>query len=332
MSIWRKQGGLIGKPDGGNVYPSDGVWDVTETYTDNNVSPAGEVIFSTVQTDYNWTVPSDTGGSVSIICIGGGGGASASSTSSNGVSGGGGGGGGLHWINSVSVTSGETLLITVGGGGSAGTGAGQNNATGGDLSNVKRSTTILAQATGGEVGSYNVNTSADRAAGGVPSTGIGGGGGSGGPGRGGASGNGGSGGGGAGGYSGAGGRGGYYNTLPQAGSGGGGGGGGAVNGFTGQITTGGGGTQIFGEGSSGLQATANNTSNQTTTRGFQGSASGTSTQTGVYGGGGTGSEDDSGNRAGPGSNGVVRIIWGGGRSFPSTNTDQASSNGNVTVI
>tara|TARA_R110001606_G_scaffold25901_4_gene83951 strand:- start:6783 stop:7781 length:999 start_codon:yes stop_codon:yes gene_type:complete len=332
MSIWRKQGGLIGKPDGGNVYPSDGVWDVTETYTDNNLSPVGEVIFSTVQTDYNWTVPDNVGGTVSIICVGAGGGGAASTSSNNGNAGGGGGGGGLHWINAISVTAGETLLVTIGGGGSAGTAAGQNNATDGGLSNVKRSTQSLAQATGGDAGVYNNVTSADRGFGGVPATGLGGGGGSGGPGRGGSSGNGGSGGGGAGGYSGAGGRGGYWNIVPQAGLGGGGGGGGAVNGFTGQITTGGGGVQIFGEGANGAQASSNNTSSQTSTRGFQGSPSGTSTNTGVYGGGGTGSEDDSGNRAGPGSNGVVRIIWGGGRSFPSTNTDQSSSNGNITVI
>ncbi len=74
MSIWRKQGGIIGKPDGGNVYPSSGSWDVTESYTDENVSPAGEVLFSTVQSSYNWTVPGDTVGTVSILCVGGGGG------------------------------------------------------------------------------------------------------------------------------------------------------------------------------------------------------------------------------------------------------------------
>ena len=37
-------------------------------------------------------------------------------------------------------------------------------------------------------------------------------------------------------------------------------------------------------------------------------------------------------RSGPvgnGGNGCVRIIWGAGRSFPSTLTDEASSNGNV---
>ena len=38
---------------------------------------------------------------------------------------------------------------------------------------------------------------------------------------------------------------------------------------------------------------------------------------GEYGGGGGGGTD---NRAGNGSGGAVRIIWGAGRSFPYTNT------------
>lgn len=331
MSIWRKQGGVIGKK-GGNDYPSSGSWDVTETYTDANVPPIGEFLFTTVQQNYSWTVPTEITSTVSIICVGGGGGGAASTSSSNGISGGGGGGGGLHWIDNISVTPGETLTINIGAGGAGGTAAGQNNSAAGLPSNVSRSGTLLAQATGGSFGRYSSSSSADKAFGGVPSTGLGGGGGNGGPGRGGASGNGGAGGGGAGGYSGTGGRGGYYNIVPQSGNGGGGGGGGAVNGFTGTVTTGGGGVNVYGAGASGAQASVNNTSNQTTTRGFQGSPVGASTQTGTYGGGGTGAEDDSGAGGGTGSAGVVRIIWGPGRAFPSTNTDQASSNGNVTVV
>ena len=332
MSIWRKQGGVIGKQSG-NDYPSSGLWDVTETYTDSNVPAIGEVLFSTVQTNYSWTVP-DGATSVSIICVGGGGSGAASTSSSNGVSGGGGGGGGLHWINSVSATPGETLTINIGAGGAGGSASGQNDNTSGLPSNVSRGGTLLAQATGGALGAYNLSTATDQALGGIPSTGLGGGGGNGGPGRGGASGNGGSGGGGAGGYSGAGGRGGWYlsSYTPADGAGGGGGGGGAVNGFTGTITTGGGGVNVYGEGTSGSEASANNTGSQTTTRGFQGSPVGTSAATGVYGGGGTGAEDDSPGAGGTGSAGVVRIIWGAGRSFPSTNTDEASSNGNVTTV
>ncbi len=336
MSIWRKQGGVIGK-ESGNDYPSSGSWDVTETYTDANIPAVGEILFTTVQQNYSLTIPSAIASTVSIICVGGGGGAGASTLSNNGVSGGGGGGGGLHWINNVSVTPGETLTVTVGAGGSGGSGSGQNNNTAGGQSNVKRSAIFLSFANGGGKGSYNVSSSAVQASGGFPGSDpavgtLGGDGGQGGNGRGGRSGNGGSGGGGAGGYSGQGGLGAYYNINPQAGSGGGGGGGGAVNGFTGAVTTGGGGVDVYGEGTSGAQASANNNADQTLTRGFQGSPVGASTQTGTYGAGGTGSEDDSGAAGGNGSAGVVRIIWGAGRSFPSTNTDQASSNGNVTVI
>ena len=39
-----------------------------------------------------------------------------------------------------------------------------------------------------------------------------------------------------------------------------------------------------------------------------------------YGGGGSGAEDDSGAGGADGGQGAVRIIWGPGRSYPSTNT------------
>jgi hypothetical protein len=42
---------------------------------------------------------------------------------------------------------------------------------------------------------------------------------------------------------------------------------------------------------------------------------------GLYGGGGGGVMDNSDNEVtGSGASGAVRIIWGAGRSFPSTNT------------
>ena len=191
MSIWRKQGGIIGKKDGGNVYPSSGSWDVTESYTDENLSPTvppGEVLFSTVQSDYSWTVPTGVE-SVNIVCVSGGGGAGASTLSNNGVSGGGGGGGGLHWVNSVSVTAGETLLVTSGAGGTGGTAAGQNNSTDGADSFVKRAAASLSHVSGGGAGTYNVSNVNLVTAGGVPYYGsLGGGGGAGGQARGGAAG------------------------------------------------------------------------------------------------------------------------------------------------
>jgi hypothetical protein len=45
---------------------------------------------------------------------------------------------------------------------------------------------------------------------------------------------------------------------------------------------------------------------------------------GDYGGGGGGA-DNSSNEHGSGGQGAVRIIWGEGRAFPSTNVDLASS-------
>ena len=43
-------------------------------------------------------------------------------------------------------------------------------------------------------------------------------------------------------------------------------------------------------------------------------------------------EDDSYNDGGDGADGAVRIIWGSGRSFPTTNVDQASSTGGETTV
>ena len=48
----------------------------------------------------------------------------------------------------------------------------------------------------------------------------------------------------------------------------------------------------------------------------------------TYGGGGSGAEDDSGQRGANGGQGIVRIVWPGGtdRSFPSTKVLNTSSN------
>jgi hypothetical protein len=130
-----------------------------------------------------------------------------------------------------------------------------------------------------------------------------------------------SGGGGAGGYSGNGGNGGQGNNPGDAGSGGGGGGG--SGGYTyptnccGCYITPpggtGGGVGILGQGSSGAGGTSG---------GNGGAGSGGSGQT--YGGGGRpqgryscGSPTGGAINGGPGA---VRIIWGEGRAFPSTNT------------
>ena len=330
VNRWRINGGIIGKElDYGDN--DSGVWSLESPYLNLNVGPTGEALFTTTNTTINWTIPAGVT-EIACVVIGGGGGGSTSTLSSNGVSGGGGGGGGLHWRNLTGLTPGDTLQIYVGAGGSGGTSAGNNNASSGVLSRILTSgSSYLLNAYGGARGSYNVSSTGSVSGGGTSFGTFGGGGGTGGGGRNGANGNGGGGGGGAGGYSGTGGLGGHYSISPSAGSGGGGGGGGACNGFTGAVTAGGGGVMPYGEGTSGAAAGSNNTGNQTSIQGFQGSPVGSALASSQYGGGGTGSEDDSGGAAGAGDQGVVRIIWGNNRQFPSTNTAESFSNGNVTT-
>lgn len=331
MSRWRINGGIIGK----EISYSDGdsgVWSLESPYLNLNVVPPGEALFVSTNINQLWTVPSGVT-SIACVCIGGGGGGSASTLASNGISGGGGGGGGLHWRN-LTVTPGQQFRVLAGYGGQGGTGAGSNSAGNGQLSRIMSSnySTYYLRANGGTKGSYAVSNSGSVSGGSTFFGTYGGGGGNGGFGRNGANGNGGGGGGGAGGYSGNGGTGGYYNSNGTSGSGGAGGGGGACNGFTSTVTAGGGGTSPYGEGSSGAFASANNTGNQISIQGFRGSpVGGGATASKTYGGGGTGAEDDSGNGGGAGANGVVRIIWGTDRLFPSSNTAESFSDGNITI-
>jgi len=329
VNRWRINGGIIGKEISYGDNDS-GVWSLESPYLNLNVVPAGEALFTTTNTTINWNVPAGVT-EIACVVIGGGGGGSASTLSSNGVSGAGGGGGGLHWRN-LTVAAGDLLQIYVGAGGTGGTSAGNNNATSGTLSRIlNASSSYLLRANGGTRGSYNVSSTGSVSGGATYFGTYGGGGGTGGGGRNGANGNGGGGGGGAGGYSGNGGLGGYYNSVGTGGAGGAGGGGGACNGFTGAVTAGGGGTMPYGEGTSGAVATSNNTGSQTAIQGFQGSPVSGTLASQVYGGGGTGAEDDSGSAGGSGDPGVVRIIWGTDRQFPSTNTAESFSNGNVTT-
>jgi len=130
-------------------------------------------------------------------------------------------------------------------------------------------------------------------------------------------------GGGAGGYSGNGGRAyGETNQSGTSGSGGGGGGGGGVYNYpTNWAGGGGGGVGVYGEGSSGSGG-----SGVAGGGGGSGGDAGTSAS-GTSGPGGNGGKY--GGAAGQGKNGAgtrapgaVRIIWGEGRSFPSTNVGQ----------
>jgi hypothetical protein len=294
------------------------VWDFT--IQDTSITPAGGgsaqgQIEYTTPGSYSFTVP-DGVTEVSAVCVGGGGGGSTSTLSSNGVSGGGGGGGGLHW-RTFSVTPGETLSIQVGAGGAGGTASGNNNAIAGNPSFINRGGTTLVLAGGGAQGVYN-NTSGLASGGLTYHTTYGGGGGTGGAGGAGSGGNSGGGGGGAGGYSGNGGRGASGTTYNSGAPGQGGGGGGATgaNGFTSKVNWGGGGVGIYGEGTSGTYTAT--TYNRAGIPGSGGSGV-------VYGGGGSGAEDDSGAGGADGGNGAVRIIWGTGRSYPSTNTADAET-------
>ena len=310
--------------DIGNVIANSNVITILDTSTGDNeyVPPLEGQIAFTVAGTTNWVVPTGVT-SVSAVCVGGGGGGAASSLASNGVSGGGGGGGALHW-RTFSVTPGETLTVVVGAAGTGGTAAGNNNGTNGGESAILRTAEYLVRAAGGAKGPYSMSGNLGTSAQSYFST-IGGGGGNGGLSSGGSNGNVGGGGGGAGGYSGNGGDGQVYNVRASTpGLGGGGSGAQGVNGVTTTITWGAGGVDIYGEGTSGTQVpgvsrTTTAFTNDPTDQAQAGSYA-VNTFTMTYGGGGNGAEDDSGNGGATGGQGAVRIIWGTGRSYPSTST------------
>ena len=278
-----------------------------------------------------WTCPSYVT-SVCVLCIGGGGGGD------NGLGNYAGGGGGLAWKNNIPVTPGQSYQIVVGHGGQGGS-SGYSAIDGQD---------------GGDSYFMNTSTVVGRGGGGGgTSNGAGGGytgdgGGTGGNGGNGSDGNG-AGGGGAAGYSGNGGNGGGGSAQSggSSGSGGGAGGGGvggskAYYGSTSEqdlesSAGSGGGTGVYGQGSNG--AGGYGTGSTAAGKGGSGGqdAQNTdmiSTQPGGWAGGGGAQAhaifttsanshylNDYGRDGGRGSAGVVRIIWGPGRSFPNTNTE-----------
>ena len=128
----------------------------------------------------------------------------------------------------------------------------------------------------------------------------------------------GTGGGGAAGYTGNGGNGASVSGSATSGSGGGGGGGGR--------TDGGGGVGLLGAGTSGSGGGTSNPGGGGSGGANGGSGGSSSGQPGgLYGGGGGGCDGSSGSSGGAGRNGAVRIIWGSGRSYPSTlTTDQTT--------
>ena len=278
-----------------------------------------------------WTCPSYVT-SVCVLCIGGGGGGD------NGLGSYAGGGGGLAWKNNIPVTPGQSYQIVVGHGGQGGySGYSASDGQDGGDSYFMNTSTIVGRGGGG-------GGTSNGAGGGY----TGDGGGTGGNGGNGSQGNG-AGGGGAAGYNGNGGNGGGGSAESggSSGSGGGAGGGGvggskAYYGSTSEqdlesSAGSGGGTGVYGQGSNG--AGGYGTGSNAAGKGGSGGqdAQNTdmiSTQPGGWAGGGGAQAhaifttsanshylNDYGRDGGRGSAGVVRIIWGPGRSFPSTNTE-----------
>jgi hypothetical protein len=297
---------------------------ITTDYT-SQIPPIGEEIFHESGV---FTVPSGVE-KISVVAVGAGGGGAYTWSNYAGQ------GGGLAWASNVPVTSGQTINITISGSSTTYSGRTPFNINGGD-SVVDG----IVTAQGGNYGNnsrggYTIHTSA-------PGVTWGGG-------------NGGNnlgqswqgGGGGAGGYSNDGGNGGYGNGT--VGNGGGGGGGGGYPSST-YSFGGGGGVGIFGEGPNGAGGTYTHgnswdsfPSNYSAGKGGSGGKDGIGQTNsshggrditwpdgndfgetvqyhgwgGMYGGGGGGAGTSASNGSfGKGGAGVVRIIWGEGRSFP----------------
>lgn len=274
--------------------------------------PVGVVTFTTTGSQ-SWNVPEDVF-FINAVCIGGGGGGAASSATA--LPGGGGGGGALSYSNNIPVTPGETLTVVVGSGGTNNTIRTPN--AGGD-SSVSRGVSTLVLAKGGS-GANGLT----GGAGGVAANGVGDGkqsGGSGGTaadpdcGA----------GGGAAGYSGTGGAGGVGSGTVDTGSAGSGGAGGGGASNTGGQTGGGGGggVNVYGQGDSGPQQATTSAGGWGGSGGASGGTSSTDNGAtgGLYGGGGGGANDDAGSIGGTGGQGIVSIIWGQERSFPTTNIE-----------
>lgn len=261
----------------------------------------------------SWTVPANVRSVSAVVVGGGGGGAGSRGDRDEGNTG---GAGGALAYGSFVVIPGETLTVNVAAAGVAGAND-SSGGVGGTSSIVRSSLTgavPLLSATGGQGG---VPTSTGSRIGGVPAWGFGvtiSGGGNGGVSGAATDNDSGGGGGGAGGYSGNGGTGGITGGSPAGTAGAGGGGGGAGSTNSGQGYSGGG-TGVLGQGSNGTGGALNANGG-----GGSGGAAGTQTAGGIPGGGGGARDDDSAGSGCAGARGEVRIIWGAGRAYPSTNT------------
>ena len=289
-------------------------------------APVGQQVITTTS---SFVVPAGVT-TLSAVAVGAGSGGGWGD-STNGA-GNGGSGGCLRWMSGVPVTPGEILTVTVGVGGT-GKSSGNNVASPGGDTYIQRGTTVLMRAGGGTSTGVSTVSSTTGAmpGGGTMGGGLGGKGGFGGsssqPGRGG-------GGGGAGGYSGNGGDGGggHIGSAPTSGTGGAGAGGVFGNTIVTTAGGGGGGVGLLGAGASGVALQSSGNNGKGGPAGSGGTNGGDATFTdsgtgnicrggigGTYGAGGGGGSYDTQNRGGNGGNGAVRIIWGAGRTYPSTN-------------
>lgn len=283
----------------------------SSTFTLGSIPTESGSALYTLPGTYTWIAPAGVT-SVSALAIGGGGGGGGYS------SGAGGGGGGLGWSNGISVTPGTGYTVVVGAGGDRGTSPNGNGTNGGTSYFGNTSTVAGYGGTGGSNNGGNTSGGSRTGTGGG-NGGVGGGGNySGG------------GGGGAGGYSGAGGNGGNGSSSTTAQAGNAGVGGSAGGGYGGRYAyadycgtiyvdytsgQGGGSVGIAGQG-------ANGAANAGT-----GSPSGSLIFGGGGGGGGVsqtfypccGGVSTSYYNGTAGVGGAVRILWGSGRSFPTTN-------------
>ena len=282
-------------------------------------------------TQHNWVVPADVT-SICTVVIGSGAGSTTADYS--GWAGSAGGGGALSYVNNIAVTPGETLTVLVGvasGVVSSGRGAG------GCISALRRGGTDLCSVTssqgGRESSAIDAGTSY-KSWGGNVNVGTGGDGGDGGWSTWGSDG---CGGGGAGGYSGDGGTGqgdiGAGHTIVTASGGAGSGGGRHTVTNVSHSLNNGGGVSPYGEGATGAATVSYQNVHG---NGGSGGSNGTNAGGGLYGGGGGGKKFQ--NTAGTyplgagGAAGCVRILWGAGRAFPSTNVDLASNIVSETVV
>lgn len=296
--------GLIGKSSGATS-------SFSEFY---GASSRGEQTYTTPGT-YTWTAPFS--GTVCILCIGAGSDGSIRTSWDGGT---GGGGGALSYKNNYTVSSGTSYTVVVPNRAQYGTNPGD--------AQFRVGTTIIC---GADSATSRVSGAGTNGTGDTKRTGGNGGGG----------GTDGSGGGGAAGYNGNGGQGEQLNwwgnvySAATAGSGGGGGGGGAYGTYGSGAQYGGGGgggVGIYGAGSNGSAGTGSGApgggGGSGGGNGGNGVSNGAAGNGGNYGGGGGGQCDIYGDNSYPIGNtyggfaasGAVRIIWGSGRAFPSTDT------------